>query len=196
MANVKKLLKEVQINKVTKGTQMNKERLAKKADFLANNHFKPMFRPLALKAKQEWIDSGKKIREYSKSDYYEEIIIQLNRDDLRSAMRSYVFNHGEEILEMERLSNQRYRLRQKYKLAKQKVDDGFFPVVKGNGVTWVYGPNGFAINYVDHGYVPIAQNKELVWEPVISAYGKEISDILENGEPKNEKLTLKRQKNR
>lgn len=193
-ANRKKLIKEMLTNKVHKEAQMNKKRLAKKADFLANNHFKPMFRTLALKAKQEWIDSGKKIREYSKSDYYEEIIIQLNREDLRSAMRSYVFNHGEEILEMERLSNQRYRLRQKYKLAKQKVDEGFYPVVKGNGVTWVYGPNGFAINYVDHGYVPIAQNKELVWEPVISAYGKQISDILEPNEQKNKKLTSNKQR--
>lgn len=174
----------------------NKKRIEKTAEFLANNHFKPIFRNLAEKAKQEWIDSGKKIREYSKSDYYEEIRIQLNRDDLRSAMRSYVLNHGEEILEMERLANQRYRLRQKYKLAKQKVDEGFYPVVKGNGVTWVYGPNGFAINYVDHGYVPIAQNKELVWEPVISAYGKQISDILETDEQKNEKLASKRQQKR
>ena len=166
--------------KVVNVPTVNQKRIEKTAEFLANNHFKPMFKMLAQKAKQEWIDSGKKIREWSKTEYYEEIIIKLNREDLRNAMRSYVFNHSEEILEMERLSNQRYRLRQKYKLAKQKVADGLYPVVKGNGVTWVYGPNGFVINYLEQGCVPIAKDKKLVWESVVPAYGKNICDISDN----------------
>ena len=140
--------------------------LSKRELYLANHCCQPKFKNLLNKAKEFWIQNGGTLSVKHTVEQGTSCIQFYDSGDLRVAMAYYVNKNPDEIKRMDRESAKRYRLRQKHKVALEKVSNGMSPAVYRGRVVWlpVQFPDDKCELWVTNGYYPTVQNNKIVWE--------------------------------
>ncbi len=94
----------------TKSRKISEKTLAKKAEYIARNH--RTFYKIAIKAKEEWRSKGKSVKGVMSTGASTDCF-HWDFDAVEAAVKEYVLSHPEEIIEMERLSRARCKIRKK-----------------------------------------------------------------------------------
>lgn len=145
---------------------IDNSQLSKRELYLAEHCCQPKFTFLLNDAKKFWVQNGGTLSVRDTVEQGNSCINYYEFDDLRNAMAYYVKNNPDRIKEMDRKSSQRYRLRQKHKVALENVLKGLSPFVYRGHVAWAQTqtPNKDCVSWVKNGYYPTVQNNKIVWE--------------------------------